>query len=113
MTRSKHRKESGHEPLVRLLKEALEANADSIRLEYEETGLGVNFFRGQFGNLVEIIPRDREQEVIDVLIERAGMATKPKGRIRLELNGREHVIAVKEFQSFGETAYLLRFRKPK
>ena len=65
MTLSNHRKESGHELLVRLLKEALEASADSIRLEYEETGLGVNFFRGQFGNLVEIIPRDREQEVIN------------------------------------------------
>jgi hypothetical protein len=112
MTLSNHQKESGYELLARFLKEALEARADSIRLEYEDTGLGINFFRGQFGNLVEIIPRDREQEVIDVLIERAGMATKPKGQIRLEFNGREHVIVVTEFQSFGETAYLLRFRKP-
>jgi hypothetical protein len=57
---------------------------------------------------VEIIPRDREQEVINVLIERAGMATKPQGRIQLEFNGREHVIVV--VVSFSEIPYMDRFK---
>ncbi len=102
---------SGPEILVGVLEEALKAGADSIRLEYEDTGLGVNFFNGQLGSLVGIVPRDREQDLLASLIEKAGMLTKAHGEITIQLHGREHVIDVKEFDSFGESAYLLSFRK--
>lgn len=113
MALSNHQIESGYEILVSILEEALEAHADSIRLEYEDTGLGVNFFSGELGSLVGIVPRDQEQDVLAALIEKAGMATNLHGKIRLRLHGHEQVISVKEFNSFGESAYLLRFRKPR
>lgn len=64
MPLSNHQIESGYEILVSVLEEALEAHVDSIRLEYEDTGLGVNFFSGELGSLVGIVPRDQEQEVL-------------------------------------------------
>jgi len=91
---------SGSEILVGVLEEALKAGADSIRLEYEDTGLGVNFFSGELGSLVGIVPRDREQDVLASLIEKAGMVTKAHGEITIQLHGSEHVIDVKEFDSF-------------
>ena len=113
MPLSNHQIESGYEILVSVLEEALEARVDSIRLEYEDTGLGVNFFSGELGSLVGIVPHDQEQDVLAALIEKAGMATKLHGEIRLRLHGHEQVISVKEINSFGESAYLLRFRKPR
>ena len=61
----------GSEILVAVLEEALKAGVDSIRLEYEDTGLGVNFFSGELGSLVGIVPRDREQDILASLIEKA------------------------------------------
>ncbi len=113
MVFSDHQIELGYKILISVLEEALEARADSIRFEYEDAGLGVNFFNGELGSLVGIVPRDQEQDVLAALIEKAGMETKLHGEIRLRLHGHEQVISVKEFDSFGESAYLLCFRKPR
>ena len=75
---------SGYGILVNVLEEALEVRANSARLEYEDTGLGVNFSSGEFGRLVGIIQRDREQEVFATLIERRDW--RPSIRARSLLN---------------------------
>jgi hypothetical protein len=67
-----------------------------------ETGLG----------LVSI-PRDLQEPVLGELVERANLTRKPKGRMQVNLLGKDYLVTVNEYDSFGESAFTLTLKKSK
>jgi hypothetical protein len=99
--------------LVRVLGEAVKAGADSVELEWEGRDLAVYRFFGNTGLGSVPIPKELQSAVLEELVRRAGLTRKPKGKMRLALLGQEYEVFVKEYDSFGESAFRLTWKKAK
>lgn len=99
--------------LVRVLEQAVQAGVTSLGLEYKGRELFVFHQVGPVGLGAARIAEELHQAVIEELVERAGLARKPKGKMQVTLLGREFEVVVEEFDSFGESAYNLTIREPK
>ena len=99
--------------LVRVLEEAVQAGATSVELEYEGPDLIVyhNFGNTSLGSAC--IPKELQQDVIEALVERAGLSRKSKGKMQVRLLGKEYEAGVKEYDSFGESAFTITLKERK
>jgi hypothetical protein len=96
-----------------MLEEAVEAGATAVTLEYEHRELIVYYEAGSVGIGAPRIPEDLEQAVIGEIVKRAGLGRKSKGKMSLTLLGRDYEVAVKEYDSFGESAFKLTLKERK
>jgi hypothetical protein len=99
--------------LVRVLEQAVQAGVTSIGLEWKGRELMVFHQAGPVGLGAARIPEELQQAVIEEIVERAGLARKPKGKMQVTLLGKDFEVAVEEYDSFGESAFNLTIREPK
>src|SRR5258708_5401641 len=102
--------EEAFRELVRVLEEAVRAGADSVGLEYEGRDLIVYQQFGNTGLGAARIPKELQQEVIEELVKRAGLSRKAKGKMRVGLVGKDYEAVVKEYDSFGESAFTITLK---
>jgi hypothetical protein len=99
--------------LQQILEEAVSAGANSIELEYVAEGLEVMYMFGSTGNGYVIDDRMLASGIIRLIVDRAGLARKPRGVMNSMLLGKQYNIAVEEYDSFGESAFRLILGKPR
>ena len=99
--------------LVRVLEEAIQAGADSVGLEWEDRDLVVYLYFGDTGLGSVSIPRDLQEPVLGEIVRGAGLERKSQGKIPATLLGVEHEVIVREYDSFGESAFTLTLKKAK
>ena len=107
------RSDKAFRELVRVLEEAVQAGADSVGLEWEDRDLVVYLNFGDTGLGAVSIPRDLQEPVLGELIERDNLTRKCKGRMQVNLLGKDYVVTVNEYDSFGESAFTLTLKKAK
>lgn len=96
-----------------ILEDAMDAKADMVELEYADDRLEVCFIVGNFGLGGTLIDREMEGKVISTIVELAKLHRKSRGKMQIKLRGKRHTIIVEEYQSFGESAFRMKLRKPK
>ena len=47
------------------------------------------------------------REIIDAVVEQAGLDKKPRGKMQIDLLGEPHTIVVEEYERFGESSFRL------
>ena len=98
--------------LQTLLAKAIRLGADEIELEYFSEGLQVVYVHGQTGAGDVIASHEATRAIIDDLFERAKHERKDRGGFKWAYAGVEHMIRVQTYDSFGESAFRLTFKKP-
>ena len=58
-------------------------------------------------------PRELQVPVLEELVQRAGLDRKPRGKMLLTFLGKKSEVLVKQYDSFGESAFILKLRKGK
>ena len=99
------------EALIRVLEKAARIGASSIELEYEDHEWFVYYFVENTGVGARDIPRELQQAVIEELVKRAGLSRKPKGKMQVNLLGKDHEVVVKERDVFGESVFNLTLKE--
>jgi hypothetical protein len=99
--------------LVRVLEEAVRAGVNSIGLEYKGRDLMVFHQTGPLGLGAGRIADELRQAVIEELVKRAGLSRKSRGKMQVNLLGKEYEAVVEEYDSFGESAYDLTLKERK
>jgi hypothetical protein len=99
--------------LVRVLEGAVQAGVTSIGLEYKGRELMVFHQAGVVGLGAARISEDMQQSVIEELVKRAGLSRKSKGNFQVQLLGEDYEVAVKEYDSFGESAFTITLKEVK
>ena len=97
--------------LVRILEEAVQAGADCLELDWEDRELVVYQYFGHTGVGAVSIPEELQEAVLREIVKRAKLTRKPTGTMLLTLLGNEYEVFVKEYDSFGESAFTLRLNK--
>jgi hypothetical protein len=95
--------------LIRVLEAAASSGVESIGLEWQGDDLLV--FHASDGHAATTIPKHLQLEVIAEIVGRAKIGCKQKGNMRLPLLGQEYIVAVAEYDRFGESAYTLTLKK--
>ena len=101
------------EELVRVLEEAVKVGADSLELEHQGRDLIVFHRFGNTGLGAARIPAELQQAVIKEIVKRAGLSRKPSGKMQVTLLGKDYEARVKEFDSFGESAFSIKLKEHK
>jgi hypothetical protein len=99
--------------LVRVLEQAVQAGVTSLGLEYKGRELMVFHQAGPVGLGAARIAEDLRQAVIEELVERAGLSRKSKGNFQVQLLGKDYEVTVKEYDSFGESAFTITLKELK
>lgn len=93
------------------LEEAVEAGANAIVLEYVPEGLEVCFMFGDTGAGRVLKDSKLAGDLMQLIFDRAGLDTKPKGTMTWLVHGQPLGIAVEQYDSFGECAFRLKLKK--
>jgi hypothetical protein len=99
--------------MVRVLEGAIQAGVESVGLEYKDGDLLVFHQRGQMGFGAGSIGQDLQQAVIEGIVKRAGLERKSRGKIPATLLGVAYEVMVEEYDSFGQSAFTLTWKKAK
>jgi hypothetical protein len=99
--------------LVRVLEEAVRAGADSLGMEYEGRDLIVYYNFGNTGLGAARIPKELQQKVIEEIVKKTGLSRKSKGKMQVQLLGKDYEAAVAEYDSFGESAFTITLKERK
>lgn len=95
-----------------IVEQAVSISAETVTIEFaKEGGLEVLFGVGNMSVGGILVERRLEAAVMTLIHERAGLEKKPSGMMRWEFQGQDLKIRVDEYDSFGETAYKLKFPK--
>jgi hypothetical protein len=95
-----------------IVEQAVDMNADTVTIEFaKEGGLEVLFGAGNMSVGSILVDRTLEAAVMTLIHQRAGLEKRPRGMMCWELQGQDLKIRVDEYDSFGETAYTLKFPK--
>ena len=98
--------------LQQILETAIDCGADSIELEIADGGLEVTYMSGNMGYGELISDHELIGRVICLIIDRAKLENKSRGVMIWTLSGRQYRITVKEYESFGESAFRLKLGEP-
>ena len=93
-----------------ILEEALDAGANVVELEYMDGGLEACYMLGNIG-IGALIKPELEGEVIRIIVKKAKLGKRTRGKMHIELSGERHSIIVEEYESFGEPAFKLILEK--
>ena len=99
------------EELARILEESVKAGADSLELEWEDRDLVAYQYVGYTGLGAVPFPPDLQEAVIREIVRRAKLTRNPTGTMLLTLLGQEYEVFVKQYDSFGESAFTLRLNR--
>jgi len=88
-----------------ILENAVEAGADSVTLEYETEGIEVCYMFGNMGLGAVLIDQELESEVVGYIVDNAKLDKKPRGKMLMNLKGKQYTFLVKEYEHFGESAF--------
>ena len=104
-------KSRGSKEFIKIMEYAVAERADSVNLEYADTGLEVCYMFGNIGIGEVLVSRELEDEVIGYIVESANLHERTRGKFRVNLRGEEYIINVKEYDHFAESAFELTFKK--
>ncbi len=93
--------------LQKILEDALREGADTVELEYVDQGLEVCRMFGDTGLGDVLTDHELIGGIISALVEKAGLETKPRGKMHIDLLGEQHTIIVEEHENFGESSFRL------
>jgi hypothetical protein len=93
------------------LDEAVEGGASAILLEYVPEGLEVCFMLGDTGAGRVLKDSKLAGALMQLIGDRAGLDTKPKGTMTWLVHGQPLVITVEQYDNFGECAFRLKLKK--
>ena len=85
----------------------------SVGLECKDGDLLVFYQRGQMGFGAGSIPKNLQQAVIEGMVKKAGLERKSRGKIPVTLLGVVYEVMVEEYDSFGQSAFTLTWKKAK
>lgn len=97
--------------LHEILERAVEGGADSVELEYADSGLEVTFMFGTTGLGGVLVERELEGEVIGLIVQKGHLQKKPRGAMSMMLLGEAHTITIEEYEEFGESGFRLKLKK--
>ena len=97
--------------IISVLEEAVRDGVNSIGLEYKGRQLMVFHQAGPLGLGAGRIADELQQDVIAELVKRAGLSRKSRGKMQVNLLGKDYEITVEEYDSFGESAYNLTLKE--
>ena len=99
---------SAADKLQQIIDRAVDNGATSVTIEYaQEGGLEVCFMYGNTGEGGIPVDSDMEGQVMDLIVQQAGLDKKSSGVLHCTTHGKEIDIQVEEYDSFGETAFTL------
>lgn len=112
MKKANRPKPAPHPELVAILDRAVAAGADAVEFEYASgSGLEVTFMCGNTG-LGEILhDRDLKSALMTSIVKSTGLRASRRGRMTTTLRGHEYTVHAESYDSFGETAFRLTFKK--
>ncbi len=108
MKKNENGKDQAAEYLDRLLHEAVEAGADTVELERVPEGLEICFLKGGSGLGHVLKDQTLEEELIELIVRRAGLENRVKGKMNSDIGGKNCRITVEEYDSFGESCFRLK-----
>ena len=111
MSENADESDQAFQELVRLLEKAVQAGADAVGLQWEEQDLMVVHYFGSMGRTEAPIPHNQEQAVIEEIVKRAGLASNPRGLMRLVLRGKDYDVVVDKRDNWGESEFTLTLKK--
>jgi len=109
----KRNRENGLRKLTEILQKAVDDGADSVHLEYESGGMEVCFMFGHVGVGAVLIDRALEKAVVGYIVDHANLERKSRGSFKITLRTGEYAVNVREYDSFGESAFILEIQKPR
>lgn len=105
--------DQAYREVARVLEEAVRVGANSLGMEYEGRDLIVYYNFGNSGRGAARIPKELQQNVIEEIVQRAGLSRKSKGKIQVQLFDRDYEAVVQEYDSFGESAFTITLKEKK
>lgn len=103
----------GLQALQKILEDALrEGAADTVELEYVDQGLEVCRVFGDTGLGDVLTDHELIGGIISAVVEKAGLETKPRGKMHIHLFGEQHTFIVEEYENFGESSFRLILNEP-
>ena len=111
MPKDANQSEKAFRELVRVLEDAVRAGVDSVELEWEGRDLYAYQCLGHAAVGTAPFPRELQGPVLEELVKRAGLGDKPRGKMLVTLLGKEYEVPVKEYENFGESAFVLKLKK--
>jgi hypothetical protein len=93
------------------LDEAVEGGANAIILEYVPEGLEVCFMLGDTGAGRILKDSKLASALMQLIGDRAGLDTKPKGKMTWLVHGQPVGITVEQYDNFGDCAFRLKLKK--
>jgi hypothetical protein len=96
------------EYLIGLLHEAAEAGADTVELERVPGGLEISILARGSGLGTVLKDRALESELMELIVQRAGLEKRVKGKMNWSVFGENCRITVEEYDSFGEPCFRLK-----
>jgi hypothetical protein len=103
----------GRRLVKEILKEAQQARADQVDLEYVSEGLEVTFMFGNAGIGSVLVDREQYRHIIRFIWDSAKLDDRDRGQFPMELKGCLHTIRVERYDLFGENAFRLRLKRAK
>jgi hypothetical protein len=105
--------ERATEYLNKLLREAVEAGADTVELERVPEGLEVCVLVAGSGIGTVLKSRALEEALIQLVVRRARLENRASGKLDWNVLGANRRITVEEYDSFGESCFRLRLDRAK
>jgi hypothetical protein len=59
------------------------------------------------------IPHELQQAVLEELVNRASLSERSRGKMQVNLLGKEYEAVVEEYDSFGESAFIITLKERK
>ena len=103
----------GLQVLQKILEDALREGADAVELEYVDEGLEVCRMFGSTGLGNVLMDRELIGGIISAVVERAGLETRSRGKMHIDLFGEQRTVIVEEHESFGESSFRLILGEPR
>ena len=103
----------GLQALQKILEDALREGADAVELEYVDEGLEVCRMFGNTGLGNVLTDRELIGGIISAVVERAGLETRSRGKMHIDLLGEQRAVIVEEHESFGESSFRLILGEPR
>jgi hypothetical protein len=97
------------EYLSGILREAVQTGSDKVELERVPDGLEICFTKAGSGIALMLSDPDLEEALFDLIVQRSGVKKRATGKMEWKVLGKTRSIQVKEYNSFGETCFRLKF----
>jgi hypothetical protein len=98
--------------LLQILETAVDAGANCVEFEYVDEGLQICIMVGHFGMGSVLTDPLLAGSLMKLIVESARLESKSRGKMTVEIRGKQRNISVQEYEDFGEIAFRLTLDKP-